>query len=118
MFTRVQLNLLGRRSYLSSVVSLATGGAQATISLENNDDDNAEQAYGSDFDINRKYLTFSWWLMNRGWVDVSQRVEAAVRKVFGQLSRRDSLTLDTFWSVARDVRRLVEGESREPGAAT
>ncbi|KAK3375479.1 Peroxin-3 [Podospora didyma] len=109
MLTRIQLNLLGRRSYLSSVVSLATGGAHATISLENNDDDSGEQAYGDDFEVNRKYLTFSWWLLNRGWVDVMQRVEAAVRQVFGQLSPRDSITLETFTKLTNDVRRLVEG---------
>ncbi|KAH8895065.1 Peroxin-3 [Thozetella sp. PMI_491] len=118
MLTRIQLNLLGRRSYLSSVVSLATGTAHATISLENNDDDNSEQSYGSDFDINRKYLTFSWWLLNRGWIDVSQRVEAAVREVFGHLSPRDTLTLDTFSKLTGDVRRLVEGGSPANGAGT
>ena len=116
MLTRIQLNLLGRRSYLSSVVSLATGSPHASISLENHDDDNAEQAYGSDFDINRKYLTFSWWLLNRGWVDISQRVEAAVRQVFGHLSPRDTLTSETFWKLTSDVRILVEGASPATGA--
>ncbi|KAK4239970.1 Peroxin-3 [Achaetomium macrosporum] len=117
MLTRVQLNLLGRRSYLSSVVSLATGGAAGTISLENNDDDSPEQAYGTDFDVNRKYLTFSWWLLNRGWVDVMQRVEHAVRQVFGHLSPRDTLTLDTFSKLTRDVRSLVEANSASSGGA-
>jgi peroxin-3 len=111
MLTRVQLNLLGRRSYLSSVVSLATGGAPGTISLENNDDDSREQAYGTDFDVNRKYLTFSWWLLNRGWVDVMHRVEHAVRQIFGHLSPRDTLTLDTFSKLTHDVRNLVEGRN-------
>ncbi|KAK4115086.1 Peroxin-3, partial [Canariomyces notabilis] len=118
MLTRIQLNLLGRRSYLSSVVSLATGGAQATISLENNDDDGPEQAYGTDFDVNRKYLTFSWWLLNRGWIDVMQRVEAAVRQVFGHLSPRDTVTLDTFSRLTRDVRSLVEGSAPASGVGT
>lgn len=119
MLTRIQLNLLGRRSYLSSVVSLATGGAPGTISLENNDDDgSAEQAYGSDFDVNRKYLTFSWWLLNRGWVDVMQRVEGAVRQVFSHLSPRDTVTLDTFAKLTRDVRSLVEGSAPARGVGT
>lgn len=111
MLTRVQLNLLGRRSYLSSVVSLATGSNSATISLENNDDDNSAQAYGDDFEVNRKYLTFSWWLLNKGWLDVAQRVEAAVRQVFGQTSPRDQLSLETFAAMTGQVRRLVEGSS-------
>lgn len=111
MLTRVQLNLLGRRSYLSSVVSLATGSNSATISLENNDDDNSAQAYGDDFEVNRKYLTFSWWLLNKGWLDVAQRVETAVRQVFGQTSPRDQLSLETFAAMTGQVRRLVEGSA-------
>lgn len=113
MLTRVQLNLLGRRSYLSSVVALATGSAQAAISLENNDDDNPEQAYGNDFDTNRKYLTFSWWLLNKGWVQVMQRVEGAVRIVFGSLSPRDLLNFDRFSELVMEVRKLVEGSTVE-----
>lgn len=113
MLTRVQLNLLGRRSYLSSVVALATGSQLATISLENNDDDNTEQAYGNDFDTNRKYLTFSWWLLNKGWVDIMQRVEQAVRTVFGTLNPRDLLSFDRFAELTVEVRKLVEGATPE-----
>ncbi|KAI1131478.1 Peroxin-3 family protein [Nemania abortiva] len=118
MLTRIQLNLLGRRSYLSSVISLATGAAQSTISLENNDDDNPEQAYGSDFETNRKYLTFSWWLLNRGWTDVMEIVETAVRDVFGHLSPRDLLSFDTFSQLTLEVRKKIERKSNSdrPGA--
>ncbi|KAG5913523.1 hypothetical protein E4U42_001082 [Claviceps africana] len=113
MLTRVQLNLLGRRSYLSSVVTLATGSPQATISLENNDDDNPEQSCGSDYDTNRRYLTFSWWLLNKGWAQVMNRVESAVRSVFGNLSPRDLVTFDRFSELTMEVRKLVEGASVE-----
>ncbi|KAI1772523.1 Peroxin-3 [Hypoxylon cercidicola] len=116
LLTRVQLNLLGRRSYLSSVVSLATGAAQSTINLENNDDDNPEQAYGSDFETNRKYLTFSWWLLNRGWVELMENVETAVREVFGHLSPRDLLSFDTFSQLTIEVRKKMEGRTEEEEA--
>ncbi|KAI0526439.1 Peroxin-3 family protein [Xylaria bambusicola] len=118
MLTRIQLNLLGRRSYLSSVISLATGAPQSTINLENNDDDNSEQTYGSDFETNRKYLTFSWWLLNRGWTDVMEKVETAVREVFGHLSPRDLLSFDTFSQLSLEVRKKVETKSdtERPGA--
>ncbi|KAK2732042.1 peroxin 3 [Colletotrichum kahawae] len=112
MLTRVQLNLLGRRSYLSSVISLATGAAQATISLENNDDDGLEP-YGNDFETNRRYLTFSWWLLNKGWTDIGQRVEAAVRQVFGHLSPRDLLSFEQFSELTLAVRKIVEGATPE-----
>lgn len=123
MLTRIQLNLLGRRSYLSSVVSLATGSArEGAIALENNDDDGdfdgeGGQAYGSDFEVNRKYLTFSWWLLNRGWVDVMQRVESAVRQVFGPLSPRDTITFDAFSKLTREVRTIIEGSSSSGSGA-
>lgn len=120
MLTRIQLNLLGRRSYLSSVVSLATGSMrEGAIALENNDDDGdldgEGQAYGSDFEVNRKYLTFSWWLLNRGWVDVMQRVESAVRQVFGPLSPRDTITFDAFSKLTREVRTIIEGSPAGQG---
>ncbi|KAM3564959.1 hypothetical protein ARSEF4850_001584 [Beauveria asiatica] len=113
MLTRVQLNLLGRRSYLSSVVALATGTQSATISLENNDDDNTDQAYGSDFDTNRKYLTFSWWLLNKGWVDIMKTVDSAVRSVFGTLNPRDLISFDRLSDLVIQVRRQVEGSTPE-----
>ena len=79
LLTRIQLNLLGRRNYLSSVVSLASYPQQDhTINLENDDSDTVERAYGNDFETNRKYLTFSWWLLHRGWKQVMANVENAV----------------------------------------
>jgi peroxin-3 len=110
LLTRIQLNLLGRRSYLSSVVSLATGGMeQSTISLENHDDDNPDQAYGDDFETNRRYLTFSWWLLHRGWRGVMLKVEAAVKEVFGGLSPRDDISIQRFSKLTLEVRKKVEG---------
>lgn len=113
MLTRIQLNLLGRRSYLSSVVALATGAQSATISLENNDDDAGEQAYGSDFDTNHKYLAFSWWVLNRGWDDIMKRVEGAVRTVFGSLSPRDLVSFDRVAELTIETRKLIEGSTPE-----
>jgi peroxin-3 len=110
LLTRIQLNLLGRRSYLSSVVSLATGALnESTIKLENNDDDNPDQAYGNDFETNRRYLTFSWWLLHRGWRDVMLKVQAAVKEVFGPMSIRDDVTMEKFSEMTLKVRKRVEG---------
>ncbi|KHJ34252.1 putative peroxin-3 family protein [Erysiphe necator] len=113
LFTRIQLNLLGRRSYLSSVVSLAASGMdhQSIISLENHDDDNSEQVYGSDFETNKMYLTFSWWLLHRGWRDIMLKVEAAVVNIFGSLSPRDELSFDKFSDLTLKVRKIIEGST-------
>jgi peroxin-3 len=119
LLTRIQLNLLGRRSYLSSVVSLATGGLQDSfINLENNDDDNTDQAYGNDFETNRRYLTFSWWLLHRGWREVMFKVQDAVQDVFGPLSPRDDLSLSRFSELTLEVRKKVEGATEADRQST
>lgn len=120
LLTRIQLNLLGRRSYLSSVVSLASAGniESSTISLENNDDDSPDQAYGNDFETNRKYLTFSWWLLHRGWREVMVKVKSSVEVVFGPLSPRDDLTLQRFSELTIEVRKKVEGATEQERQST
>ncbi|KAF2028520.1 Peroxin-3 [Setomelanomma holmii] len=116
LLTRIQLNLLGRRNYLASVVSLAapqstTEGAR--INLENNDDDNFEQAYGNDFETNRRYLSLSWWLLHRGCVDLIEKVRVAVKEVFGTLNPREEITLEKLSELTLEVRKRVEGATEE-----
>jgi dihydrofolate reductase len=112
LLTRIQLNLLGRRTYLSSVVSLASppNPSQSThISMENNDDDNYDSVYGNDFETNRKYLTFSWWLLHKGSKEIVEKVSAAVKEVFGPVSPREDMTLERLSELILEVRKKVEG---------
>lgn len=114
LLTRIQLNLLGRRNYLSSVVSLASHPRHdPTISLENHDNDIVERAYGNDFETNRKYLTFSWWLLHRGWREIMVNVEDAVKEVFGSVNPREDIPLERISRLILDVRKAVEGASPE-----
>lgn len=82
---------------------------ESIISLENHDDDNPDQAYGNDFETNRRYLTFSWWLLHRGWKEVMLKVQEAVQEVFGTLSPRDDVTMERFSELTIQVRKRVEG---------
>ncbi|KAF3482390.1 uncharacterized protein GIQ15_05149 [Arthroderma uncinatum] len=111
LLTRIQLNLLGRRNYLSSVISLASPQANpAIISLEENDGDNA---FGNDFETNRRYLTFSWWLLHRGWKYLMEKVEEAVVEVFGPLNPREDITQERLSELTLEVRKKVEGATTE-----
>ncbi|KAL2814624.1 putative MFS transporter [Aspergillus granulosus] len=113
IFTRVQLNLLGRRSYLSSVISLATPPADpSTIRLEDHDDD-LTQTLGNDFETNRRYLAFSWWLLHRGWKKVMEEVQAAVVEVFGPLNPRDDISFEKLSEMTLQVRKKIEGDTDE-----
>lgn len=84
-----------------------------TISLENRDDDNTEQTWGNDFETNRKFLTFSWWLLHRGWRDVMEKMETAVKAVFGPLNPREDVPLEKLSALIIEVRRKVEGATPE-----
>jgi peroxin-3 len=112
--TRIQLNLLGRRTYLASVVSLASPQkASEKIQLENRDDDGFEQTYGNDFETNRKYLSFSWWLLHRGCKDVMDKVVSTVKDVFGPVNPREDITLARLSELTLEVRRRIEGATEE-----
>ncbi|KAL9087179.1 MAG: hypothetical protein Q9159_003746 [Coniocarpon cinnabarinum] len=116
LLTRIQLNLLGRRNYLSSVVSLAQpspASGNQRIEIENRDDADAAQSYGDDFDTNRMYLTFSWWLLHRGWVSIKDEVERAVGEVFSSISPRDNVTYASFSSSIKEVRMRIEGSTEQ-----
>ncbi|KAJ4366784.1 peroxin [Neocucurbitaria cava] len=116
LLTRIQLNLLGRRNYLASVVSLAApqpANEGSRINLENNDDDNFEQAYGNDFETNRRYLSLSWWLLHRGCLDLIEKVRVAVKEVFGLLNPREEITLEKLSELTLEVRKRVEGATEE-----
>lgn len=114
LLTRIQLNLLGRRNYLASVVSLASPPSSShdnshQIFLENHDDDNFDNAYGNDYETNRKYLSFSWWLLHRGCKDIMQKVLQAVKEVFGTLNPREDISLEKLSELTVEVRKRVEG---------
>ncbi|KAI9790394.1 MAG: peroxin [Peltula sp. TS41687] len=114
LLTRIQLNLLGRRSYLASVMSLATPSPSdsATINLESRDGNSSPEAkYGDDYEVNQRYLAFSWWLLHRGWKLLREEVETAVKEVFGPLDPRDDVSFDRLAQLTLRVRKKVEGET-------
>lgn len=113
IFTRIQLNLLGRRNYLSSVISLATPPANtSTIRLEDHDDD-LTQTLGNDFETNRRYLAFSWWLLHKGWKQLMERVQAAVTEAFGPLNPRDDISVSKLSELTVQIRMKIEGSTEE-----
>ncbi|KAF2200867.1 Peroxin-3 [Delitschia confertaspora ATCC 74209] len=114
LLTRIQLNLLGRRNYLASVVSLASPHSQESrINLENHEDENLEHAYGNDFETNRRYLSLSWWLLHRGCIELMHKVTAAVKEVFAGVNPREEITLERLSELTLEVRKKVEGATEE-----
>lgn len=103
LLTHIQLNLIGTRKYVQSVRALAKQQQEEQSSPssvgslfwgtepafapknEDEDDDDDDLMGGDELDLERKYLTMSWWLLNIGWKDVAERVRSAVEAVFQRL---------------------------------
>ncbi len=112
LFIRIQLNVLGRRYYLSRVVSLTLPGEnEPGVSLENRDDDNINEADGSGGQIETKYLTFGWWILHQGCNEIMQKVTAAVKDVFGPVNPREDLSLERLSELVVEVRKVIEGRT-------
>ena len=115
LLTRIQLNLLGRLNYLSSVVSLSQPpppGRESTISLENHEDQGAAN-FGNDFETNRRFLTFSWYLLHRGYAQIMNKVRTAVEEVFGNISPNEGITQQRLSDLVLQVRKKVEGQTEQ-----
>lgn len=97
VFTRIQLNILGRRSYTESI----SRAMENNKVVELNEEDEAD-------DINRQYLTFSWWLLHRGWQVLAARVEGAVRTVMKDVEPPRSLGYDTLSGLVGQIHREID----------
>ena len=82
LITRLQLNILARRSYLESAIAMAGGTVDEDMSL--------------DYYMEQSYLSLSWWLLNKGWRTMADVLEAAVIKHFDVVNARTELTIDQF----------------------
>ncbi|GAA5846121.1 hypothetical protein JCM11251_001640 [Rhodosporidiobolus azoricus] len=59
-------------------------------------------------DVERKYLTFSWWLLHEGWKVVEQRVKEAVEEVVGPLGLKTPLVYGELGALFGQLRRKIE----------
>ncbi len=97
LFTHIQLNILGRSKYIQAILQLAEDEVdrerlQDSLSLAalfwNGNLASAEvegdlqNVEAISEEIERKYLTLSWWILHVGWKDVGERVRRAVEEVF------------------------------------
>ena len=135
--THIQLNLLGRHNYVSSVYSQATfASSGSSVSLPLESDAVPEDIFlrtsekkgrtALDLQTEKQYLTLSWWFLQRGWRQVSERVrevtaEALESYVWANchlveglsrgplsVSLKSQLGLQELNSLLLDIRRKVE----------
>lgn len=58
----------------------------------------------------RKFLTFSWYLLNVGWLKCVRRVKASVTKVFGQVSLKEPISTELLQDMIVSIREETESD--------
>jgi len=107
LLSRVQFNLLGRQAYVASILALApesrTGSSPSVQQIRIREDTGL-----GDLELQRSFLSFSWWLVHRGWKTIMTRVHTAVEAVFHPISPKDIITPDTLRNLLAQVRQQIE----------
>ncbi|KAF9990500.1 peroxin, partial [Entomortierella chlamydospora] len=109
LLTQIQLNLLGRFTYVSSVIALSNT-TDASYRVE------SPAVKGSltstngllDFQTEKKYLTFSYWLLHEGWRRWSEKVREVIEEVVGGISLKRSLNAKEFSDLLGEIRTRLE----------
>ncbi|KAJ3118465.1 peroxin [Nowakowskiella sp. JEL0407] len=100
IFTYLQLNLLGRFIYLDSVTSFTQHESKEEIE--------GNEARGLSADVERKYLTFSWFLLNKGWKNLAEVVNVVVKENIENLSLKEGMTYSAVLEIVKKIRSDID----------
>ena len=128
--TYIQLNLLGRRAYLTALENQAKRDAYARaqrdlgavdeshfIELHGDGSDTVtrDDMFGVDErlsqDTEKKYLTSSYWFLHYGWREVAADVRQAVQDELADMPLKTMLTYGHFEALVDRIRERVEKPS-------
>lgn len=83
LLSRIQFNLLGRQAYVASILALAPESRIRSSSEPAVQQIRLREETGlGDLELQRSFLSFSWWIVHRGWRSIMSRVYSAVEDVF------------------------------------
>ncbi|KAF9923233.1 peroxin [Linnemannia zychae] len=109
LLTQVQLNLLGRFTYVSSVIALSnTTDASYRVESPATKGSLSSTAGQLDFQTEKKYLTFSYWLLHEGWRRWSEKVRDVVEDTVGSISLKKTFTAKEFSDLLGEIRSRLE----------
>lgn len=91
LLTRLQLNILARKAYLELAIAMAGG----TVSPKRQD--------SYDYFIEQSYLSLSWWLLNHGWLRISNDLESLVEAKFKDITPKTELSVATFTELLNEI---------------
>lgn len=101
----LQLNIISRKSYLKTALKLASqnqGIRLIDLEMENEmvDKDLPEQAF----------LSFTWWLLNKGWIKVKDIVNESAENIFNEINLREELNIEEFGNLIFEVQKSIDNK--------
>ncbi|KAJ1919440.1 peroxin [Coemansia sp. S17] len=86
MLVHIQLNMVGRSTYLDSVVNKLVDPNDSDVSLEGR--------YESRLSVTdeQNFLMLSWWFLNRGWRQLMAQISEATNHCIRQLPLKERVT--------------------------
>lgn len=107
IITRLSMNILARRSYLETAIQMA---GTAKLASNNASASASASAESQDYFAEQSFLSLSWWLLNKGWIQLADSIELLVIKHFDSVNARTELSIQEF----TDLVSLIVGELNSP----
>lgn len=107
----LQLNIISRKSYLKTALKLAALNQPIQLTDLESEEGSDEEA---DRDLpEQAFLSFTWWLLNRGSMELKDIVAESVESVFNEINLRELLTMEQFGNLMFEVQKNIDSRLLE-----
>ncbi|KAG0674758.1 peroxin [Pichia californica] len=105
----LQLNIISRKSYLKTALKLASKKQSIKlIDLEIEDNNNLNL---NDKDLSEQaFLSFTWWLLNKGWIKLKDIINESVENVFNEINLRDEMNIEEFGKLLFEIQKNIDNK--------
>lgn len=101
----LQLNIISRKSYLKTALKLASKNQGIRLV----DLESEEKKNNIDRDLpEQAFLSFTWWLLNRGWIKLKDIVNESVESVFNEINLREETSIEEFGKLIFEVQKNID----------
>ncbi|OWB81022.1 hypothetical protein B5S32_g5364 [[Candida] boidinii] len=108
VFLHLQLNILSRKSYLETAIKLASKNNEDIIYNSNISEDDDLSDHDDENLSEQAFLSFSWWLLNKGWIDIKENISNNVEEVFNEIDPRQEMSIDEFANLISRTQGLID----------
>ncbi|KAI8885510.1 Peroxin-3 [Backusella circina FSU 941] len=106
LLTHIQVNLLGRFTYIWSVSTLDLSETGIRFQQERNE--SVPHLGFLDPQTERMFLSASWWLVHHGWKGIAEKVQEAVEEIVTSIPLKSTLNYQEADALIQRLRNRIE----------